>query len=1365
MRTFWGTLLFGVIGLAVAVQMGRAIFPIMNEYRDEVEKFLSKQLSVDISIGEIRGVWHGLRPKLALADLAVRNREDGSVIFVIETVEAEISLLSSLRDWRLAFRQLSFHGLQVTFLQNSAGRWQVRGLPNTRAKTLAASGDPIIDDPLDIFLFGRRVNLLDTQMTVEFRSDLHANITIPTIRLENDADFHRLFADFQVDSGSQVLSLIVEGVGDPRDELDFNAQGYLKLDHFPSEQVLAALGVGSDILVKSDLADRVSQWHEQGRVNLDMWFSGTAQKGLNWFGSMAVEGIPLIPPDGVVWPDTLKGDFRGQWDSKGGWQMSLSNTEVQWPDFLAPPLNAMLLGKLDQSSEVRFDQIDLGAWHRVLNRAGLMPPAIKGVFDDLQPHGLLSQVQIQSRSAEQGYFFLRAKVANGGVHPWAGVPAIDQVNGVVEASAFDGHVMLNSENGFSLNFPRVYHQPLKFAQAKGDVRWSVNMADKHIGISSGLLHVTRQDAVAQGHFNLRLPFSPSPGDEPEMTLVIGVEKGFAELHRTLVPYTVPEHLYEWLGRSIKSGDLRDGAFIYHGTLMSDSSLARVLQLSVLAEHAEIEFDPQWPPLSNASGRLLLDDHRFQVSAMSGSMMGVQISNGQVALSRIGAEAIPAVAINGNIKGDSGTAMALLKASPVSAILGEEIGSWGVSGPMSGEVKLLVPLTANSATLGQQSIQLRLEHNQLVIPRVDMTLTNLHGNFTYTHDEGVHIDAINGRLWGKPMQASVTTEAQQGNHSEVIVAFAGKVDVENLQQWTARPELRFLSGVSQMRGTLSVPVRSSKPIILSAQSNLRGVEVNLPLPLGKNKSESASFALEMEIQQSDKGLQQTYRFDYRHQGRARALVRQTAGVLDGVSVMMGNQKPVLRPGKIWLQGKIDEGDALEWYDSITEYLGYLGENELAGVSDEHIDLGATDPFTEAAMLPLEGQLHWQQLKVKSLPFADVTLAIKQQPERWQFTLSGPDIVGEVIYRDENHPIELDLQHVHIRDQGPGVSEDNTTGLIGGAEPAGEALIAPPSAMASIDLLSLPSAAVKIASWSVSDRDMGSLEFDLYPVTGGVAAVNLRANIDHLTIAGRGRGGAELLWLRSDSGDMTYFSGLAKTADVSDVLQSWQMDKALTSKTAQFDLQIQWPGAPDFISLENLSGVVGLEILRGRFIRGAEAGENPLVKLVGLLNFDTLARRLRLDFSDLHPTGMGYESVHGHLLFKQGLIEISDPLQVDMPASQLQMVGRVDIPNQKIDAQLVATLPLAGDLTFAAALTGGIPMAVGVYVVGKLFKRQMDQVSSLRYNIKGTWDDPDVSLEKVFENNPEFPRSSPTGVIAEPQQAPASPIESDSDTLPQ
>jgi uncharacterized protein YhdP len=66
------------------------------------------------------------------------------------------------------------------------------------------------------------------------------------------------------------------------------------------------------------------------------------------------------------------------------------------------------------------------------------------------------------------------------------------------------------------------------------------------------------------------------------------------------------------------------------------------------------------------------------------------------------------------------------------------------------------------------------------------------------------------------------------------------------------------------------------------------------------------------------------------------------------------------------------------------------------------------------------------------------------------------------------------------------------------------------------------------------------------------------------------------------------------------------------------------------------------------------------------------------------------------------------------------------------ELVATLPVARNLPWVAALAAGLPAAAGVYVASKIFENQVDKIASVAYDIKGPWTDPKVKLKRVFDD---------------------------------
>ena len=63
--------------------------------------------------------------------------------------------------------------------------------------------------------------------------------------------------------------------------------------------------------------------------------------------------------------------------------------------------------------------------------------------------------------------------------------------------------------------------------------------------------------------------------------------------------------------------------------------------------------------------------------------------------------------------------------------------------------------------------------------------------------------------------------------------------------------------------------------------------------------------------------------------------------------------------------------------------------------------------------------------------------------------------------------------------------------------------------------------------------------------------------------------------------------------------------------------------------------------------------------------------------------------------------------------------------------MATLPVVNNLPWVAALTAGLPIAAGVFVVSKLFEKQVSQLASAVYSIGGSWDDPQIRLDRIFD----------------------------------
>src|SRR5690606_12424366 len=91
----------------------------------------------------------------------------------------------------------------------------------------------------------------------------------------------------------------------------------------------------------------------------------------------------------------------------------------------------------------------------------------------------------------------------------------------------------------------------------------------------------------------------------------------------------------------------------------------------------------------------------------------------------------------------------------------------------------------------------------------------------------------------------------------------------------------------------------------------------------------------------------------------------------------------------------------------------------------------------------------------------------------------------------------------------------------------------------------------------------------------------------------------------------------------------------------------------------------------------------------------------------------------------------PLRIESPSSQFRLAGQLDFNTDQAAMELVATLPLASNLPWVAAIAGGLPAAAGVYLASKLFGEQVDRYASAVYDVTGPWRDPKVKFRRIFD----------------------------------
>ncbi len=1301
-RRFWGVVFTLIIAFAVAVQLGREAFPLLKEYSFEISQRLSDQLGVSISIGEVQAVWEGVRPRIDLINLVVES-EDGENIFKISRARAEIDLFESVFKWRLYWQRILLEDMQAATYQDNNKVWQIKGLTTTATTDKNIS----IDDPLDIFLFGRRVEISNLKLDVTYRTGHVSRVLVPSVTIENEQDFHRIEAKLQIDENEQALKFLVEGRGDPRDGDKFEAKGYLELDKFPMEKVLAATGI--EIWDE----EKNQHWREGHYLDLKLWLSGSRKAGIQARGTIRADGLPLNIPKQYVLPNEVRSEIFVDWEYKKRWQIIFKDMLVSWPEFSLPLVDVKLYQNAGQAVGLQAQEIKLEDWLKYIPEVGLKDTRLGKTLGELNPSGELTSLDVKFLTQQQQKFSLSANLKGMHVDAFKGSPKIDSIDAFVEASSLEGRVKIEGlpEQGLELYFPKLYEEPFVIKKAKGQVAWKLNHFNRRVLVSSSVLSVRTEGEDVVGKFYLALPYKREYG-EPWMTLSLAVKDTYAKKYRKFLPRVVPDNLESWLDRSIGDGKLSNVEFLYNGSTRKDGVLSKNIQFVADVSQGLLAFDEAWPPLEDVSAKIYLDDKNLDVEFSNASILGNHVAKAKTSLVKDAKGGGLGLLITGLIQSDAPAALQLLQNSPVRNAIGKTFDTWEVQGNVNAELELLIPLSADQAKQ-EQKVRVDFSKASLGITDLNLQLKNVTGTLYYQKDKGLFAKNLSGKLWNEVVTADISSPLNQVGKKETLIEFKGKVSIDDLAGWTQRPELQFAQGATDLTGSLLIPSdkQSDKKLSIKMRSMLKGVSLELPSPVGKNSETPTPFEVVIDVFQDKQHLN----FSYNDWIKLNIVRGQSE--INSAQILFGEEQREPEAGFFDIAGNIESFSLEEWNLAREKYFEFVAENK-----------------NQTQAMPLRFDLSVAHCLVGSLSIENISVAGLGTSGDWTMYLDSEFLKGTVIAYESDRPLFMGLEHIRFPapekvEPEKENEEDEKTFTIREINT---------SALARLKLDQAVPVNFSTKEISFGEENYGAWKFDLRPVEGGIRLENLVAEVRKMKV-GSEKAPAEFIWMQKNAENFSSFVGQLSAGNIANVLLAWEQEKLMESKSAKVNVAASWPGAPDEVQLHTIEGLVSLNIQNGNFIRGAKAGENPLLRLIALFNFDTLARRLRLDFSDLAKQGFAFDSVNGEFSFGEGVINLSSPLIVESTSSKMQLTGIIDMVNEQIDSELTVTLPVASNLAVLTAMSAGLPAGVGVYLVSKLFKKQVDKVSSINYSVTGDWNSPKIKVRKVLkdsEPNKEF-----------------------------
>lgn len=913
------------------------------------------------------------------------------------------------------------------------------------------------------------------------------------------------------------------------------------------------------------------------------------------------------------------------------------------------------------------------AWFPTLDLGPMLAPIAQMMGEDHPSGRWLAAVSPQGRMSDLAVHFDADGVAiqgRGAEGALTGHKGVPSVDGLTFAVRGHGRALRLDVAGRDFGVAFPGHIPAAGLYQRGGGTLTFAFARPYIGVRTDDAWL----ATPQHRMDVALAVARPPDPAEVRVAADGrVDRLAIATAQGYLPLRLAPALREWLLTATRDGELEAGRVLYRGHAQTRGVLPlRNLELAATVRGASLDYHPDWPPASRFNGAL---EVTAKETRATGTARAFDIDLDAVAV-RAGrrAERV-AVELQGGT--DLARLFAFVRETPVRDSMSFLADAWSGHGGARFKADLEVPIGGATLRPGDIQLDLTLEGATLDLPDLELRFEDLHKNVAFAYPATLAGISSDGLLFGTPAHIAIDSDAEAMRFS-----LSGSATAANVYHVLGIDDLGIASGGFDFNAALTIFTATDRAPELHLTSDLVGLAVALPAPLGKAADEA-------------RPLETLLQFLSKRPGQAAGAGQDTVAV----SASYGDASGWLHVGDGIDGGAVGIGAPVPMVDATA------GRVVLGG------GIGTVTAAELEALLQGAGDgVDWElrdfqvgQLALDKVAFDALVVNAHAVGQEMAMDVDGPALRATA-KRQGDAPWQLDIERLLL----PAASSE--------ADPLPTDLLA-----------RLVAADVVIQQVAAGDEDYGTWRFRLRPEGDGVAILDLAADVRGLRLEAAGDG-ERAFW--SPAG--TRFQGRASAGNLQEVLPQWGFAESVVSEQFSAAGDLHWPGSPLHFDLAHLTGEAKLELTKGSFVDVAPSG----TRIMSLINFSTIVKRMSLDFSDVFGRGVAFERVLADLAVEDGLVTFAKPGEIIGTGSSFLVTGTVDLDAGDLNNELVVTLPLlTGNLPwYAAFLAFSNPAgAAGVWLGRQVFKDQLRRLSSGKYRIGGTYDEPQVEFVSIFDND--------------------------------
>jgi uncharacterized protein (TIGR02099 family) len=1238
-----------VIVLAIAVGIFRLMLPRLPEYQEEIKGWASSAIGMDVEFSGMNARWRFSGPELSFFDAGLNNGETGVNLLMADEVSIGVGLLRLVRDRELVVDRVSVRGSAIDLRQDSNGDWILQGIPldeligNRALPSQSGSDIVFVGENLAV-----KYEHPESGQLVPFTiSSLNVSRNESELGIEADIDLPEEFGDrLEVsankrlgDSANSFWRLYAEG-----NSLDL--AGWSRLQQFALPDV------------------------SSGTADIVLWVDLLGSHVDSAAANIVVSGLLASGPE-IVAPLDVQGSFEYSADDEG-WLLAASQLRITTLDGDWPESSLQLrvindtAGSIDgvRASASYFnldDLIYLQAW---------LPAEAQAWLDDFEPSGSLSEVNVELTNVQEDTpgFDVSADLSEAGFAAREERPGVRAFSGRIRADRDGGRVEIASSN-LTLDLGPHLSEPLVLDDAFGTVIWRRSLDG--IIVLSDSVRVRNTDLDSRMSLQVSIPAgdgAPVIDFESEWSIF-----DVSSMERYLPVRLIKPKLYDWLSTALESGYVRRGTTRFNGALdkFPFDNGEGIFRIEARIEDAILNYAPAWPSPEFQHLDLVVENTRLYSVENLAVDVGNHVEDARIEIPDLRQ---PILSVDAFATGTLQSIRSYAAQSPISGFLGGQLDRVSVDGDASFDLSLTIPILdiENYDFL----TRIRSSDGTIRISGFPAPITELNGTVVVTRDD-ISSEALLARFLGQSIDLSLSRAEDANAPHNVTLEGRGTTTTDALATEFKVPLNNVVEGDISYLASVKFPnSRASQPapLQISIESDLYGIQSNLPEPLGKSDDEILPMNINIEFPTPNQiTTAGSLAGDVNWLGRF--LKQGDSWDFDRGVLAVGEYPREADVRGLHIHGQLE---ALHLHEWLAE--GRRG-NRDAGIAERirSIDL-------DVEHLYAVGQL-----------FSDHRVEVNRSGQDWLIQISGAEAQGRIRVPydfDAGRPMTMVMDRLIL----PG-------------DESGRKTVTP------IDPRSLPALSIIAEEFVLGERHLGRLETEIGRTDRGLESTSLNTKDDSFTITG------EIGWINdvnAESGQRTFVDVTLSSSDVHTTAQRLAYDPGIVGDSMVIDLELGWSGGPRKDFMGALNGTMGVNIGAGKLVE-LDPGAG---RVFGLMSITALPRRLSLDFSDVFDSGFGFDQIAGEFKILNG-DAFTCNLTLTGPAADVGIVGRAGLESRDYDQAAVVSANVGGTLPVAGFLLGGPQVAAALLVFSQLFRKPLQGVGQVFYTMSGSWDEPAVN----------------------------------------